>query len=68
METIWNNRADAIARDYEVAVVTRRQEQKAKESVRIPGKTERQELVNIAHRFMHEGVEGTLRRLKQVEE
>ncbi|CAM4563802.1 unnamed protein product [Caretta caretta] len=68
-ETIWNNRADAIARDYEgIAAVTRRQEQKVLGSVHLPGRTERQELVNIAHQFMHERVEGMLGRLKQVAE
>uniref|UniRef100_K7EY36 Gypsy retrotransposon integrase-like protein 1 n=1 Tax=Pelodiscus sinensis TaxID=13735 RepID=K7EY36_PELSI len=33
---------------------------------RTPGKIEKQELVNVAHQFMHEGVEGTLRRLREV--
>lgn len=33
-----------------------------------PGKVERQELINVAHQFMHEGVKGTLHRLRQVAE
>lgn len=77
-EVIWNSRVDTIAQQHSIAIVTRSQAKSTPTDApkpmgaainhQTPGKVERQELINVAHQFMHEEVKGTLHRLRQVAE